>query len=159
MLEEFLELLKQYDKVSVVTHRSADGDTLGTGLGIYGFLKNAGKQNWIVDIDDNTKIAKAIKSFKEGESKIKICKDFIFSKQKVFDSKGSPLIELLMDSQSKLAHFQVGFLLKDNYLRINPKMNSSVALDDVSKMSNLNNVADVNQRQLEQIKKLIGEVE
>jgi len=122
-------------------------------------LKNAGKQNWIVDIDDNTKIAKAIKSFKKGESKIKICKDFIFSKQKVFDSKGSPLIELLMDSQSKLAHFQVGFLLKDNYLRINPKMNSSIALDDVSKMSNLNNVADVNQRQLEQIKKLIGEVE
>ncbi|MCK5537988.1 MAG: patatin-like phospholipase family protein [Bacteroidales bacterium] len=118
-------------------------------------LKNAGKQNWIVDIDDNTKIAKAIKSFKEGESKIKICKDFIFSKQKVFDSKGSPLIELLMESQSKLAHFQVSFLLKDNYLRINPKMNVSVALDDVSKLDNLNNVADVNEQDLKKLKNLL----
>jgi len=120
-------------------------------------LKNAGKQNWIVDIDDNTRVEKAIKAYKEGKSKLKICKDFIFSTQKVFDSKGSPLIELLMDSQSKLVHFQVGFLLKENYLRINPKMNTSIALDDVSKVDNLNNVADVNQQDLEQIKKLIGE--
>jgi len=120
-------------------------------------LKNAGKQNWIVDIEDNTRIEKAIKAYKEGESKIKICKDFIFSKQKVFDSKGSPLIELLMESQSKLVHFQVGFLLKDNYLRINPRMNTSIALDDVSKIDNLNNVAYINQKDLEQIKKLIGE--
>ncbi len=120
-------------------------------------LKNAGKQNWIVDIDNNTKIEKAIKAYKSGKSKFQICKDFIFSKQKVFNSKGSPLIELLMDSQSKLAHFQVGFLLKDNYLRINPKMNTSIALDDVSKVDNLNNVADINAQQLKQIKKLIGE--
>jgi len=120
-------------------------------------LKNAGKQNWIVDIDDNTKVSKAIKAHKEGKSILKICKDFIFSKQKVFDSKGSPLIELLMDSQSKLAHFQVGFLLKNNYLRINPKMNTSIALDDASKVDNLNNVADVNQQDLEQIKKLMGD--
>lgn len=120
-------------------------------------LKNAGKQNWIVDIDDNTKVSKAIKAHKEGKSIFNICKDFILSKQKVFDSKGSPLIELLMDSQSKLVHFQVGFLLKDNYLRINPKMNTSISLDDISKVDNMNNVADVNQQNLAEIKKLIGE--
>ncbi len=51
MIENFLELLKKYDKVSVLTHRSPDGDTLGTGLGIYGFLKNAGKQVEICNID------------------------------------------------------------------------------------------------------------
>ena len=119
-------------------------------------LKNAGKQNWIVDIDENTKIAKVIDSIKKGESKIKIIKDFIFCKQKIFESKGSPLIELLMESQSKLAHFQTQFLLGDNYMRINPVIKSSIALDDVSKLDSLKNVADINKQQLEKLKNLLG---
>ena len=90
-------------------------------------LKNAGKINWILE------------------------------RKNIIIPKGSPLIELLMDSQSKLVHSQVGFLLKNNYLRINPKMNTSIALDDVSKVGNLNNVADVNQKDFEQIKQLIGD--
>lgn len=51
MIEKFLELLEKYDKITVLTHRSPDGDTLGTGLGVYGFLKNAGKQVEICNID------------------------------------------------------------------------------------------------------------
>jgi hypothetical protein len=61
-----------------------------------------------------------------------------------------------MESQSKLAHIQTQFLLKDNYLRINPEIKSSVALDDVSKLSSLKNVTDISKFHLEKIKKLIG---
>ena len=61
-----------------------------------------------------------------------------------------------MESQSKLAHFQTQFLLKENYMRINPEIKSSIALDDVSKLSSLKNVADISKFQLETIKNLIG---
>jgi len=89
-------------------------------------LKSAGKLNWII----NTK--------------------------KFIVPTSSPLIELLMESQSKLAHFQTQFLLKENYMRINPEIKSSIALDDVSKLSSLKNIADISKFQLETIKNLIG---
>ena len=44
MSEDFKILLEKYDKVSIVTHRNPDADTLGTALGIYEILKNNGKQ-------------------------------------------------------------------------------------------------------------------
>ena len=74
----------------------------------------------------------------------------------LFPPTGSPLIELLMETQSKLAHFQTQFLLKENYMRINPEIKSSIVLDDVSKLSSLKNVADISNDQLEKIKKLLG---
>ena len=50
MVQEFKVLLKQFDKVSIVTHKNPDADTLGTALGIYEILKNEGKEvevcNW-----------------------------------------------------------------------------------------------------------------
>jgi patatin-like phospholipase/acyl hydrolase len=70
---------------------------------------------------------------------------------------GSPLIELLLESQSKLAHFQTKFLLGDRYLRINPKIMSSIELDEVSKLKSLRNVADISKQELEKIKTLLGE--
>lgn len=51
MIEEFKVLLEKYDKVSIITHRNPDGDTLGTGLGIYSILKSIGKQVEICNID------------------------------------------------------------------------------------------------------------
>jgi len=69
---------------------------------------------------------------------------------------GSPLIELLLESQSKLAHFQTKFLLGDRYLRINPKIMSSIELDEVSKLESLRNVADISKQELEKIKTLLG---
>ena len=67
---------------------------------------------------------------------------------------GSPLLELLMESQSKLAHFQTGFLLKERYLRINPKLSVSIELDDADKIDSLKNLADISQGDLEKVKEL-----
>lgn len=68
---------------------------------------------------------------------------------------GSPLLELLMESQSKLAHFQAGFLLKERYLRINPKLSISIELDDKDKIDSLKNLADVNKDDLDKIMELL----
>lgn len=82
--------------------------------------------------------------------------DWILERKKIIVPNGSPLIELLIETQSKLAHFQTQFLLGDNYIRINPLMKSSTELDDVSKLESLKNIADINKQQLEKIKTLLG---
>ncbi len=51
MIEKFITLLNKYDKVTIITHRTPDGDTLGTGLGIYTILKKFGKQIEICNVD------------------------------------------------------------------------------------------------------------
>ena len=51
MIDAFKLLLEKYDKVSIITHRNPDADTLGTGLGLYALLKNIGKQVEICNID------------------------------------------------------------------------------------------------------------
>ena len=51
MISEFKSLLEKYDKVSIITHKNPDADTLGTGLGLYILLKNIGKQVEICNID------------------------------------------------------------------------------------------------------------
>lgn len=89
-------------------------------------LKNGGKQNWMLQRKENT----------------------------ILDM-GSPILELLMDSQSKLAHHQTQFLLKDKYLRLNPKLSVPIELDSVDKLDSLKNLADISQQDLEQIEKLI----
>ncbi|MDD3056602.1 MAG: CBASS cGAMP-activated phospholipase [Aliarcobacter sp.] len=118
-------------------------------------LKNGGKIDWILDIEKHTKIAQVKDNIIKGYSKWKICKDYIFSKEEKFSSKGSPILELLMDSQSKLAHFQTQFLLQDNYLRINPKLSISIELDSIDKIDSLKNLADLSQPDLNKINKLI----
>ncbi len=118
-------------------------------------LKNGGKQDWIVDIGTNTKASKVVENIKCGKSKLKIAKDWFLSDDEQFSSKGSPILELLMESQSKLAHFQTQFLLKDTYLRINPKLSIPIELDAVDKINSLKNLADLEQQQIEKIKKLL----
>ena len=44
VIEKFNALLKKHDKVTILTHRNPDADTLGTGLGLYALLKSIGKQ-------------------------------------------------------------------------------------------------------------------
>ncbi len=56
-----------------------------------------------------------------------------------------PVIEVLMESQSQMAHFQAKFLLKDRYLRINPKLPFAMKLDDIQKLDNLKNLASLNE--------------
>lgn len=57
-----------------------------------------------------------------------------------------PIHEVLMTSQSQLAHFQAKFLLSqfpDHYFRMNPTLNSTVRLDDAERFRELRNLADV----------------
>jgi patatin-like phospholipase/acyl hydrolase len=58
-------------------------------------------------------------------------------------SWAKPIHQVLMESQSQLAHFQTKFLLKNNYLRINPILKFKMELDDVSKINNLKSLADL----------------
>lgn len=67
----------------------------------------------------------------------------------------SPILELLMESQSKLAHFQTGFLLGEQYIRLNPKLSTTIALDAVDKLDSLKNLADISDGELVKIKKLL----
>lgn len=55
----------------------------------------------------------------------------------------TPIIDVLMESQSQLAHFQAKFLLKERYLRINPKLPFKMELDDIKKLDNLKNLANL----------------
>ncbi len=55
-----------------------------------------------------------------------------------------PLVEVLMHSQSQLVHFQTSFLLDANrYLRINPQLKFPMKLDDIDKVNELKNLADI----------------
>lgn len=44
MIEAVNELINRYEKITILTHLNPDADTIGTALGIYGILKNSGKQ-------------------------------------------------------------------------------------------------------------------
>lgn len=94
-------------------------------------LKNGGKLSWIAQCKPRHLLSNPIKHI------------------------GSPLIELLMESQSKLAHHQTQFLLGEKYLRINPKLSVSIELDDSEKIASLKNLADLNKSDLEKLKKLL----
>ena len=44
MITKFKTLLEKYDRVSIITHKNPDADTIGTALGIYDILKREKKQ-------------------------------------------------------------------------------------------------------------------
>ena len=54
-----------------------------------------------------------------------------------------PLFDVTTESQSVLAHFQAAFMLGPLYLRINPRLTFPMRLDDVSKLPELKNLADL----------------
>lgn len=54
-----------------------------------------------------------------------------------------PLFDVITESQSVLAHFQAAFMLKERYLRINPKLTFPMRLDDISKLPELKNLSDL----------------
>lgn len=70
----------------------------------------------------------------------------------------TPLIDILMETQAKLAEHQAQFLFdthnnKEGYMRINPLLKSEVKLDDASKIPILNNLSDLNQKHINWIEK------
>jgi len=56
MREEVYRLIDRYNKITVITHLNPDADTIGTALGIYGLLKNSGKQVEVVNYGKNIPI-------------------------------------------------------------------------------------------------------
>lgn len=61
--------------------------------------------------------------------------------------------DVMFESQSWLVHYQALVLLGESYLRINPALNFSMALDDISKLNYLKNLADIGGRETSFIKK------
>jgi phosphoesterase RecJ-like protein len=51
MMNEVQSLLREHDKITIVTHLNPDADTIGTALGIYGILKSIGKQVEVVNYE------------------------------------------------------------------------------------------------------------
>jgi patatin-like phospholipase/acyl hydrolase len=54
-----------------------------------------------------------------------------------------PLFDVTTESQSVLVHFQAAFMLKERYLRVNPKLTFPMRLDDISKLPELKNLGDL----------------
>ena len=54
-----------------------------------------------------------------------------------------PIIELVLQVQSDLAHRQAGFMLGERYHRFNPPLKMKFALDDTKKVPLLKNIADI----------------
>ena len=73
MIVKFKNLLEKHDKISIITHRNPNADSLGTGLGLYELLKNLGKQVEICNIE--TKMPKYL-DFLPHFAKIKNQIDF-----------------------------------------------------------------------------------
>ena len=44
-LEKAAELINSADKICITSHRSPDGDAIGSSLAMYHFLKGIGKEN------------------------------------------------------------------------------------------------------------------
>jgi len=76
-------------------------------------------------------------------------------------SNNKAIIELLMNSQSKLAEYQTEFLANElgvEYKRLNPDLGQKVGLDEVAKIKVLKNIADLNEAHRKWIMKNIGDV-
>ena len=77
--------------------------------------------------------------------------------RKLGEAAAAPVVELLLESQSALAHFQAEFLLKGAaYLRINPRLKAPFPLDDAGRIDQLKNLADIDQRIEEFLKRYFG---
>ena len=50
-IDEVIEFLGESDNVSILTHRSPDGDTLGCGFALCGYLRNCGKKANVLNAD------------------------------------------------------------------------------------------------------------
>jgi len=77
--KEFKDILKNYKAVSILMHKRADGDTIGSALALYESLKLEGKSCEVVCID------------KELPIKFKFLKNFSKIKQKI-DFKNSLIV-------------------------------------------------------------------
>jgi hypothetical protein len=52
-----------------------------------------------------------------------------------------PLIEVLLNTQSDLINRQASTLLKDNFFRLNPKLQKAIDIDDIEDIDFLKNLS------------------
>jgi len=77
---EVKELLSRFDSITVVTHLNPDGDTIGTGLGIYTLLKKEGKKVEIVNASKTLpRYLDFLPSFDKIKSKIDYTKSLVIT--------------------------------------------------------------------------------
>lgn len=131
-------LVALIDAVQIADNNIDNVSLLSIGTGEQGHmpydinkLQSGGKKNWMFSSKKRWKVFSFLKN------------------------QGAPIIELLMESQAKLAHSQTKFLLNDRYVRINPKLSFEVELDSVDKINNLKNLANINQSDLNEIERLL----
>ena len=65
------------------------------------------------------------------------------------------ITDITFESQSWLAHYLTLVLLGQSYLRINPALKFPMALDDVSKLSQLKDISDIGATELAFIRKYL----
>lgn len=68
------------------------------------------------------------------------------------------LWELILDSQAQLIENQMKFILRDDYLRINPLMRYSVELDDSCAVNRLDNLMDLDENELSAILRMFPKI-
>jgi len=56
MIKKIQSLIDSYNKITIISHLNPDADTIGTALGIYGLLKNSGKDVEVVNQSFNLPI-------------------------------------------------------------------------------------------------------
>jgi len=71
-------------------------------------------------------------------------------------SPAIPLIELMMEAQSDMAHRQAGFLLeKERYLRVNPQLKFPMKLDEMEKVGYLKAYSDLTREEYAKLGELM----
>lgn len=131
--QEIIAVIETANKIVITAHKSPDGDSIGSSLGLYRFIKKLGKQvtvchpdkapdffSWLTDLNEiivheenPDAVAKTV-----AEADLLICLDY-----NNFSRVGS-------DMQAVLEKFSGKIILIDHHL--NPAINSFVTLSDTS---------------------------
>jgi len=119
-----------------------------------------GSIDWLLQINK-----KKINEIFNLRTVMKLCTNWLLSKcgtkTPSYVERTIPLIEIIMNSQSSLVEFQMDFLMKSfkiekQYKRINPNLGIRVELDDVEKIENLKNLADLDEETTKWIIEYLG---
>ena len=71
-------------------------------------------------------------------------------------SPAIPLIELMIEAQSDMAHHQANFLVgQERYLRINPQLKFPMKLDEIEKIGYLKAYSDLTKGEYQKLANLV----
>ncbi len=86
-VERFKEFLHRNENIIITAHKSPDGDSVGSSIGLYGYLKDKGKNVYVLHSDETPRDLKFI----DPDSIIKVIKD-----DKPLKELGLPISEFAM---------------------------------------------------------------